>query len=160
MCCVCDLPLSIISLHHLPLYSLSLMQDEADLLGDRIAIMGHGRLRCVGSSLFLKKMYGVGYNMTVEKASANSFNSKGVMSLISNRVPDAKILSDVGTEFSVQLPFSSSSHFQSLFENLDDNLSSLGIQSYGMSVTTLEEVFLKVADSMVRHYSCCLCLCL
>lgn len=29
--------------------------DEADLLGDRIAIMGDGKLRCCGSSLFLKK---------------------------------------------------------------------------------------------------------
>ena len=28
--------------------------DEADLLGDRIAIMGDGKLRCCGSSLFLK----------------------------------------------------------------------------------------------------------
>lgn len=29
--------------------------DEADILGDRIAIMGDGKLRCCGSSLFLKK---------------------------------------------------------------------------------------------------------
>lgn len=28
--------------------------DEADLLGDRIAIMGDGKLQCCGSSLFLK----------------------------------------------------------------------------------------------------------
>ncbi len=34
--------------------------DEADLLGDRIAIMSHGRLVCSGSSLFLKNHYGVG----------------------------------------------------------------------------------------------------
>ena len=30
------------------------VRDEADLLGDRIAIMGDGRLICSGSSLFLK----------------------------------------------------------------------------------------------------------
>ena len=29
-------------------------RDEADLLGDRIAIMAEGVLRCSGSSLFLK----------------------------------------------------------------------------------------------------------
>lgn len=34
--------------------------DEADLLGDRVAIMADGVLRCCGSSLFLKKHYGVG----------------------------------------------------------------------------------------------------
>lgn len=32
--------------------------DEADLLGDRIAIMADGILKCCGSSLFLKNKYG------------------------------------------------------------------------------------------------------
>jgi ATP-binding cassette subfamily A (ABC1) protein 3 len=32
--------------------------DEADLLGDRIAIMAGGQLQCCGSSFFLKKKYG------------------------------------------------------------------------------------------------------
>ena len=42
--------------------------DEADLLSDRIAIMAEGCLRCVGSSFFLEKTYGVGYHLTIEKA--------------------------------------------------------------------------------------------
>ena len=32
--------------------------DEADVLGDRIAILVMGTLKCCGSSLFLKKLYG------------------------------------------------------------------------------------------------------
>ena len=40
---------------------------EADILGDRIAIMAEGQLRCAGSSLFLKRHYGVGYQLTIEK---------------------------------------------------------------------------------------------
>lgn len=31
--------------------------DEADFLGDRIAIMGEGVLKCCGSSVFLKNKY-------------------------------------------------------------------------------------------------------
>ena len=46
----------------------------ADLLGDRIAIMGDGKLRCCGSSLYLKNLFGVGYNMTVEKIDATKFD--------------------------------------------------------------------------------------
>ena len=34
--------------------------DEADELGDRIAIMSKGKLKCCGSSQFLKKRYGLG----------------------------------------------------------------------------------------------------
>lgn len=45
-----------------------------------------------------------------------------------------------------QLPFKSSHKFKDMFEFLDDNLDTYGMQSYGMSVTTLEEVFIKVGQ--------------
>jgi len=37
--------------------------DEADVLGDRIAIMCDGELKCHGTSFFLKKQYGSGYRL-------------------------------------------------------------------------------------------------
>jgi ATP-binding cassette subfamily A (ABC1) protein 3 len=43
--------------------------DEADILGDRIAIMAEGDVQCIGSSLFLKNRYGVGYNLKISKIS-------------------------------------------------------------------------------------------
>ncbi|KAK7916255.1 hypothetical protein WMY93_012016 [Mugilogobius chulae] len=48
----------ILSTHHM---------DEADILGDRIAIISHGKLCCVGSSLFLKTHLGTGYYLTLVK---------------------------------------------------------------------------------------------
>ena len=44
--------------------------DEADILGDRIGIMTAGKMTCLGSSLFLKNRFGVGYVMTLVKDSA------------------------------------------------------------------------------------------
>lgn len=41
--------------------------DEADVLGDRIGIMVRGELKCIGSSLFLKNRFGVGYRITFVK---------------------------------------------------------------------------------------------
>lgn len=32
--------------------------DEADVLGDRVAFLSYGKLKCVGSPLFLKNLYG------------------------------------------------------------------------------------------------------
>lgn len=32
--------------------------DEADFLGDRIAILANGKLKCTGSPIFLKKAFG------------------------------------------------------------------------------------------------------
>lgn len=44
--------------------------DEADVLGDRIAIISNGRLCCCGSSLFLKSRYGNGYYLTLVREDA------------------------------------------------------------------------------------------
>jgi ABC-type multidrug transport system ATPase subunit len=40
--------------------------EEADVLGDRIAILSQGNLICCGSSLFLKRLSGGTYFLTVE----------------------------------------------------------------------------------------------
>ncbi|NXX41500.1 ABCAA protein, partial [Tricholaema leucomelas] len=44
------------------LFSTQFM-DEADILADRKAFISQGRLKCVGSSLFLKKKWGLGYHL-------------------------------------------------------------------------------------------------
>jgi ATP-binding cassette subfamily A (ABC1) protein 3 len=41
--------------------------DEADYLGDRIAILSKGSLKCAGSSVYLKNKYGIGYNLIISK---------------------------------------------------------------------------------------------
>lgn len=48
--------------------------DEADVLGDRICIMAEGKVQCCGTSLFLKKRFGIGYNLKLTKT--GSTNSK------------------------------------------------------------------------------------
>jgi ATP-binding cassette subfamily A (ABC1) protein 5 len=37
--------------------------DEADILADRKAIITKGKLKCIGSSLFLKNRFGLGYHL-------------------------------------------------------------------------------------------------
>lgn len=70
--------------------------DEADYLGDRIAIMGGGKLICCGSSVYLKNKFGVGYNITFVKKSTSA-NSENIISLVKKHIPDAKILSNVSS---------------------------------------------------------------
>jgi hypothetical protein len=67
--------------------------------------------------------------------------------LITTHVSGASILSNAGSELSFQLPFDGSSGFPAMFEQLDINSSVLGVGSYGISVTTLEEVFLRVGHA-------------
>ncbi|EQC36498.1 hypothetical protein SDRG_05950 [Saprolegnia diclina VS20] len=116
--------------------------DEADLLGDRIVILSDGRLCCAGSSLFLKQLYGTGYNLTLVKT--NSCNVTDLVAFVRRFVPDTNVLSNVGAEVVLQLPTHASPTFPDLLRALDQSLRSLGVAEYGISVTTLEEVFLRI----------------
>uniref|UniRef100_A0A8C7FF37 P-type phospholipid transporter n=1 Tax=Oncorhynchus kisutch TaxID=8019 RepID=A0A8C7FF37_ONCKI len=159
----------ILSTHHM---------DEADILGDRIAIISHGKLCCVGSSLFLKTQLGTGYYLTLVKrdfdltlsSCRNSSSSSSVSyskkedsvsesssdaglgsepeSEIRMHVPAARLVEDLGHELTYVLPYKAAKGgaFVELFHEIDDRLSDLGISSYGISDTTLEEIFLKVAE--------------
>ncbi|XP_007499573.1 phospholipid-transporting ATPase ABCA3-like isoform X1 [Monodelphis domestica] len=116
--------------------------DEADLLGDRIGIMAKGDLQCCGSSLFLKHKYGAGYHMVIVKKP--NCNPEEISELISQHIPNAILESNVGAELAFILPKESSNSFEALFTELEERQEELGIASYGASVTTMEEVFLKV----------------
>ena len=71
--------------------------DEADFLGDRIAIMGKGKLICCGSSVFLKNKFGIGYNLTIVKKETTD-KSDQIISTIQKIIPSSKVLSDVSAE--------------------------------------------------------------
>uniref|UniRef100_A0AAQ6AQX1 ABC transporter domain-containing protein n=1 Tax=Amphiprion ocellaris TaxID=80972 RepID=A0AAQ6AQX1_AMPOC len=116
--------------------------DEADLLGDRIAIMAGGELQCCGSPLFLKNKYGAGYHMVIVKDAL--CNVSEITRLVHMYVPNATLESSAGAELSYILPKESTSRFELLFAELEMNRDELGITSYGASVTTMEEVFLRV----------------
>lgn len=118
--------------------------DEADILGDRICIMAEGKIKCCGSSLFLKNRYGVGYNLVIAKKNRNP--APQIDSFVFSRIQGAQKLSEVSSEMTFQLPTESSTLFKDFFTELDNNLDTLGIRSYGVGITTLEEVFLKIAE--------------
>lgn len=68
--------------------------DEADILGDRIAIMAEGNIKCCGSSLFLKNKYGVGYHMVIVKEPICDVSR--VISVVNSHVPTAQVESNIG----------------------------------------------------------------
>ncbi|XP_023665182.2 phospholipid-transporting ATPase ABCA1-like [Paramormyrops kingsleyae] len=172
----------ILSTHHM---------DEADILGDRIAIISHGRLCCCGSSLFLKKCFGSGYYLTLVKAGQKSMSirhqdlpqsqveqkinparggsvdegigsrksissclageapgASSITLLLHKHIPAAVLLECIGQEVTYILPYAAAHDgtIASLLKELDLEMTTLGVTSYGISDTTLEEIFLKVAE--------------
>ncbi|NXG58783.1 ABCA2 protein, partial [Hemiprocne comata] len=153
----------LLSTHHM---------DEADLLGDRIAIISHGKLKCCGSPLFLKSTYGDGYKLTVVKKQSYTRNGTGlrrkpgqphsppahssvspcseprVSQFIKKYVASCLLISDTNTELSYILPSEAVKKgcFERLFQHLEQSLEELDLTSFGLMDTTLEEVFLKVSE--------------
>eukprot|EP00594_Rhizosolenia_setigera_P014554 CAMPEP_0178972746 /NCGR_PEP_ID=MMETSP0789-20121207/21232_1 /TAXON_ID=3005 /ORGANISM="Rhizosolenia setigera, Strain CCMP 1694" /LENGTH=1341 /DNA_ID=CAMNT_0020660323 /DNA_START=1119 /DNA_END=5142 /DNA_ORIENTATION=+ len=113
--------------------------DEADLLGDRIAIMARGNLRCVGYS-----PRGSTTLATEEEEEEESIEQK-LTDIVQNSVRESKLLSDVGTSMSFQLPLeNNNTMFMNIFEQLDELVEESKIVTYGVNMTSLDEVFLMV----------------
>uniref|UniRef100_A0A8C5C219 ATP-binding cassette, sub-family A (ABC1), member 2 n=1 Tax=Gadus morhua TaxID=8049 RepID=A0A8C5C219_GADMO len=144
----------LLSTHHM---------DEADLLGDRIAIISHGKLKCCGSPLFLKSTYGDGYKLTLVKKQSEGTDQGAppqppsplspcsearVTQFIRQFVASCQLVSNSNTELSYVLPSDAVKKgcFERLFQALEQSLDSLALTSFGVMDTTLEEVFLKVSE--------------
>ncbi|KAK3894585.1 hypothetical protein Pcinc_001659 [Petrolisthes cinctipes] len=122
--------------------------DEADILADRKTIMSKGKLRCCGSSLFLKNKFGLGYHLTLVVAENTTTDS--IMGELKKTIQDVQLMRYFGKEMSFLLPVTSANHFTELFSQLDKHINNtednIGIEGYGISMTTLEEVFLTLSE--------------
>lgn len=140
--------------------------DEADILSDRVAIIHRGKLLCSGSPLLLKSKFGCGYQLTLSRQNTDvdrdsdsgrassacsegeavGFDTDGLLNFVQNIIPTATLMEDHGSEVVLSLPQRSHDgtayNFYNFFTSLDSNLNQLGFSSYGLSSTTLEEVFL------------------
>ncbi|CAM4649612.1 ABC-type organic anion transporter ABCA8 isoform X1 [Caretta caretta] len=119
------------------------LTDEADIIADRKAFISHGRLKCVGSSLFLKRKWGIGYHLSLHIN--DSCDSAKMTSLVKQHIPNAKLSGQSHEELIYMLPLENVDKFPELFCELDTHVCQ-EILSYGISMTTLADVFLTLEE--------------
>ncbi|XP_075869832.1 retinal-specific phospholipid-transporting ATPase ABCA4a [Nelusetta ayraudi] len=84
-------------------------------------------------------------------------NMESITALVHHHVPQARLIEAIGQELTYLLP---SRNFQprayaSLFRELEETLVDIGLSSFGVSDTSLEEIFLKVtADGKATNRKC------
>ncbi|KAG8505142.1 ATP-binding cassette sub-family A member 6, partial [Galemys pyrenaicus] len=147
--------------------------DEADLLADRKVIMSSGILKCAGSSMFLKRRWGLGYHLSKVVLKGETFNKgsslvvvmeninelsfllnislyrnkicdpEKVTSFLNHHIPDAKLKTENKEMLVYTLPLEKTNKFPDLFCDLD-KCSVQGVMSYDVSMSTLNEVFMKL----------------
>jgi ATP-binding cassette subfamily A (ABC1) protein 1 len=130
--------------------------EEADVLADRIGIMSEGRMICCGTPIFLKRRYGVGYSMVCTAPAmgqeGGAKTASNLVELVQRHVPEAKMVSNLGQEMSFQLPLGAGARFEALFAEMDalKERDPSQLSSFNVSVTTVEEVFIKSAQGANR----------
>lgn len=113
-----------------------------DLRGQVFSLIKDGKLKCSGSSLFLKNNLGDGYHLTMSLGANSSLPQ--IETFIKQATPTAFLDKLYGNEAQFVLPLASSGTFPTLFELLERDSKILNLQNYGVSMTTMDEVFLKV----------------
>jgi ABC-type multidrug transport system ATPase subunit len=129
--------------------------EEADILGDRIAIMANGKVKCCGSPLFLKNRFGIGYYLTIAK-NETARDDKAIEDIVQGIISDATVASETDNEIVMLLPLHTVKLFPTLLRRIEEEINqnkTLGIEGYGISMTSLEDVFLKITheDYEARH---------
>lgn len=67
-----------------------------------------------------------------------------IESYLKENLGNVQLLFEVSSEIVFQVSAEIAKNFTTFFQKFDDEMESLGIISYGVSITTLEEVFLKI----------------
>ncbi|NWY35523.1 ABCA5 protein, partial [Pheucticus melanocephalus] len=76
--------------------------DEADILADRKAVISQGMLKCLGSSLFLKSKWGIGYRLSMH---IDAYcNTEATTSLIRQHIPAASLIQQNDEQLVYTLP--------------------------------------------------------
>jgi hypothetical protein len=121
--------------------------EEADILGDRIAIMAKGRLRCLGNSVRLKTRFGAGYKVSVscgDKWTGDAART-GPVQEVFRRLFNIEPAEVTSSYMHFAVPKTTDAAMTGLFMELEARMEELGIADVQLSMSTLEDVFLAIA---------------
>jgi ABC-type multidrug transport system ATPase subunit len=126
--------------------------EEAEALCSRIGIMARGELQCIGSAQHLKSKYGKGYTLTVnllpcaeeDKTAQNDQLTAFIVHTVSGG--DGVLLSSINQTRKFLVPKNNTITISKIFKIMEMNKTQLGIREWGLSMSTLEDVFIAAVE--------------
>jgi len=115
--------------------------EEAEALSNRIGIMVGGRLRCLGTGQHLKSRFGAGYTLEVRIPIHRTADARA---FVESTFPGSVCAEQHGGQLRYDIP-RSTLQLGEMFDKMEGARSTLEIQDYALSQTTLEKIFLKFA---------------
>lgn len=134
--------------------------EEADYLGDRIAIMSDGQIVCCGSSLFLNQIFGVGYKLRIECLTSDKQN---VLDFVKRHFEQARLATgesfpdddldrkcdaciSLVTELNAKKSDDSELKLINLLHDLENNPDTSYVKSFGLRSSSIEDVMLNTSE--------------
>ena len=117
--------------------------EEADTLCTRIGIMTGGRLRAIGTQLQLKQAHGDGFKLSLTLASDDGELDAAFLAEI---CPTARLVYSFAKTRTYVLP-TADAQMSTVFEKLVGRAKDEGIREWGISQASLEEAFIRIAES-------------
>mmetsp|Transcript_127102 Transcript_127102/g.219925 ORF Transcript_127102/g.219925 Transcript_127102/m.219925 type:complete len:1825 (-) Transcript_127102:346-5820(-) len=116
--------------------------EEAEVLSDNIGIMALGALRCLGSPLHLKNKYGHGFHVTISFAESQRSQAISFVKSLASSASEVGIHTKGTVTMEVDLGAEDS--IAHVFEQMAANGMANGIDDWGISQTSMEDVFLNI----------------
>eukprot|EP00835_Amoeboradix_gromovi_P001733 NODE_85_length_22318_cov_0.288492.p11 type:complete len:207 gc:universal NODE_85_length_22318_cov_0.288492:9772-9152(-) len=117
--------------------------EEAEALCQRIGIMAKGSMKCIGTNQRLKQQYGSGFRMTFSMDAVHHEEATAYVKSLLEGI-EYKVLDDFDTLVNYEFGYSPGiiSH---IFDNMG-NCKDHNIVDWGISQTSLEDVFLRIVN--------------
>lgn len=115
--------------------------EEAEYLCDRLGIFVDGSLQCIGNPKELKARYGGSYIFTI---TTSSDHEDEVNKMVRNLSPNANKVYHLSGTQKFELP-NQEVRIADVFQTVEKAKSKFAVLAWGLSDTTLEDVFIKVA---------------
>ncbi|ORZ35179.1 hypothetical protein BCR44DRAFT_23921 [Catenaria anguillulae PL171] len=136
--------------------------EEIEAVSDNVAIISAGRLRSLGTPLYLKNKFGAGYRFVAERVpGSTTFSAARLLGALKDKFADSVVTVESETPASVTLRIAikdagdrkvtdAVSKFFDKWDELNDRYQ-LGVASIGFGVVTLEDVFIQLNDEWERE---------
>eukprot|EP00033_Pygsuia_biforma_P000094 GCRY01000120.1.p1 GENE.GCRY01000120.1~~GCRY01000120.1.p1 ORF type:complete len:872 (-),score=243.68 GCRY01000120.1:68-2683(-) len=134
--------------------------EEAETLGDKVFIMARGQITAVGTPLSLKNKYGAGYTLTVmvdtnnQKSEDDFTHLQSAEAFIGAHLQGLKPTGRYSDQLNFTVPLDLVNSLPKfLKEAKSDAALEAGIVDVAVSLTTLEEVFMKISEKDELDYA-------
>ncbi|CAF2071729.1 unnamed protein product [Rotaria magnacalcarata] len=129
--------------------------EEADILSDRIVIMSHGRLQASGTPDFLKQQTDYEYRLFIDKQDA--CNRDIIVQSVQQIIQTVDLERETSSELVFGIKRGSTQRIAELIRYLYERRQQLAINGYGLSMATIEEVFLRLIqeeeEAKITHHN-------